>query len=157
MRDIRVKGVGSKHLKLCTKAALILVLLFVMGMLISGCGEKEETGAKQEIDFTVCAREQLPEELFNIIEEKKDKVCKFSYTNGSFMYIVVCYGEREMENLNVVVNDFFMTKSAIYIDTTLKTDQSTSQDAVATGEYSMYPYIVIKCEKYDLPVVYDID
>jgi len=73
------------------------------------------------------------------------------------MYIVVCYGEREKENLNVVVNDLFMTSNAIYIDTTLKTDQSTSQDAVATGEYSMYPYIVIKCDKYDLPVVYDID
>jgi len=157
MRDMRLKGVVFQHLKFCTKAALFLVLLFVMGMFFSGCGKKEEKGARQEIDFTVCAREQLPEELFNIIEEKKDKVCKFSYTNGSFMYIVVCYGEREKENLNVVVNDLFMTSNAIYIDTTLKTDQSTSQDAVATGEYSMYPYIVIKCDKYDLPVVYDID
>ncbi len=157
MRDMRAKGVSFVHLTLFTKAALVLVLLFVMAILLSGCGKKKEQGVRREIDFTVCAREQLPEELYNIIEEKKDKVCKFSYTNGSFMYIVVCYGEREMENMNVVVNDLFMTESAIYIDTTLKTDKTSSSDSVAMGEYSMYPYIAIKCEKYDVPVVFDID
>ena len=143
---------------LLTKAALGIVLLFSMVLLV-GCKEEKE-GVKKDIDFTVCARENLPEELFAIIEEKKDKVCKFTYTNGSFMYIVVCYGERERENLNVVVNDLFMTTNAIYIDTTLKTDVSgatTPTDYVASGEYSMYPYIVLKCEKYDVPVVFDID
>ncbi len=143
---------------LLTKAALGIVLLFSMVLLV-GCKE-EKKGVKKDIDFTVCARENLPEELFAIIEEKKDKVCKFTYTNGSFMYIVVCYGEREKDNLNVVVNDLFMTTNAIYIDTTLKTDVSGSAsptDYVASGEYSMYPYIVLKCEKYDVPVVFDID
>ncbi len=143
---------------LLTKAALTIVLLFSMILLV-GCKEEEE-GVKKDIDFTVCARENLPEELFAIIEEKKDKVCKFTYTNGSFMYIVVCYGERERDNLNVVVNDLFMTTNAIYIDTTLKTDvsgEATPLDYVASGEYSMYPYIVLKCEKYDVPVVFDID
>ncbi len=143
---------------LLTKAALGIVLLFSMVLLV-GCKEKV-VGVKKDIDFTVCARENLPEELFAIIEEKKDKVCKFTYTNGSFMYIVVCYGEKERENLNVVVNDLFMTTNAIYIDTTLKTDISgsvTPTDYVASGEYSMYPYIVLKCEKYDVPVVFDID
>lgn len=136
------------------------MLLFCIIFTLSACANEKPEGARKDIDFTVCARENLPEELFTIIEEKKDKVCKFTYTNGSFMYIVVCYGERERENLNVVVNDLFMTTNAIYIDTTLKTDVSgaaTPLDYVASGEYSMYPYIVLKCEKYDVPVVFDID
>lgn len=146
-----------KELRILTKAAFVIVLLFSMFLVLAGCSRKETEGERKDIDFTVCARENLPEELFEIIEEKKDKVSKFTYTNGSFMYIVVCYGEKERENLNVVVNDLFLTSNAIYIDTTLKTDKSTSTDSVAKGEYSMYPYIVLKCEKYDVPVVFDID
>lgn len=142
---------------LLTKAALHLVLLFCLIFTLTGCGKKENEGARKDIDFTVCSRENLPEELYTIIEEKKEKQCKFTYTNGSFMYIVVCYGEKERENVNVVVNDLFLTSNAIYIDTTLKTDAATSLDQVAVGDYSMYPYIVLKCEKYDVPVVFDID
>ncbi len=140
-----------------TKAALFLVLLFFIGFLLAGCGSKASEGERKDIDFTVCSRENLPEELYTIIEEKKANQCKFSYTNGSYMYLVVCYGEKERENLNVVVNDLFMTSNAIYMDTTLKTDANTATDFVANGEYSMYPYIVLKCEKQDLPVVFDID
>ena len=146
--------------RLLTKAALSIVLLFCLIFMLSGCSNKKQEGARKEIDFTVCARENLPDELFAIIEEKKDKLCKFTYANGSFMYIVVCYGERERENLNVVVNDLFMTSNAIYVDTTLKTDISgsaTPTDFVASGEYSMYPYIVLKCEKYDVPVVFKVN
>ncbi len=146
-----------RKISLLTKAALFIMLLFCGIFVMSGCGNKEQEGEKKHIDFTVCARENLPEELYSIIEEKKDKVCKFTYTNGSFMYIVVCYGEKERANVNVVVNDLFLTSNAIYIDTTLKTDKATAADYVAKGDYSMYPYIVLKCEKYDVPVVFDID
>lgn len=151
---------ASEKIKSKLKAALFLVLLFFFVYLLVGCDDTEESGARQDIEFTVCSRENLPEELYTIIEEKKEKLCKFTYSNGSFMYIVVCYGEKERENLNVVVNDLFMTSNAIYIDTTLKTDIGvtvTATDPVAIGEYSMYPYIVLKCEKYDVPVVFDID
>lgn len=146
-----------RKIRLLTKAALLLVLLFSMTIFVTGCGKKEEEKVRKEIDFTVCSREKLPEELLQIIEEKKQNTCKFTYANGSFMYIVVCYGEKERENLNVVVNDLFMTSNAIYIDTTLKTNETTATDSMAVGELSMYPYIVLKCEKYDLPVVFDID
>lgn len=142
-----------REIGIITKAALVLVLLFSL----TGCKDGEEQRERQEIDFTVCSRDMLPEELYTIIEEKKENVSKFTYANGSFMYIVVCYGEKDRENLNVVVNDLFMTSNAIYIDTTLKTDKASSSDTEVTGELSMYPYVVLKCEKYDLPVVFDID
>ncbi len=142
---------------LLTKAALLTVLLFSMVFIFTGCKKDEKKGERNDIEFTVCSRDMLPEELYAIIEEKKENVSKFTYANGSYMYIVVCYGEKERENLNVVVNDLFMTSNAIYIDTTLKTDKTSATDAVGVGELSMYPYIVLKCDKYDLPVVFDID
>ena len=136
-----------------TKAALLLMLLF----LFTGCMEKEEDKLKKDVEFTVCDKTKLPEELVEIIQEKKEKVCKLTYINGSYMYIVVCYGEHSRNNLNVVVKDLYVTDTALYVDTTLATSGHSPSDAEALGEYSMYPYIVLKCEKYDLPVVFNID
>ena len=34
---------------------------------------------------------------------------------------------------------------------------ATDSDGIQAGAPSMYPYVVIKCDKYDLPVVFDVD
>ena len=52
-------------------AALLLMLVF----LLVGCGKKEEA-IKKDIDFTVCDKTRMPEELIEIIEEKKGKIFK---------------------------------------------------------------------------------
>lgn len=140
---------------MCKKKA-ILVWCFVMAFfMLCACGKKEEK-VRKEIDFTVCDKTRLPDELVEIIEEKKHKVFKLSYLNNDYMYIVVGYGEKSRQNLNVVVEDLYMTDNAIYVETNLITKEENKQD-VSAGSPSMYPYIVIKCEKYDLPVVFDID
>ncbi|MGN0435325.1 MAG: protease complex subunit PrcB family protein [Wujia sp.] len=144
-----MKGYKSK----LTKAALAMAMLL---FLLSGCKDKEET-VRSEIDFTVCDKTKIPEELFNIIEEKKTKVFKLSYINDSYMYVVVGYGEKSRDNMHVVVEDLYMTDSAIFVETNLYTDKISASDTDAYGESSMYPYIVLKFEKYDLPVVFDID
>lgn len=136
-----------------TKAALAMAMLL---FLLCGCRDKEET-IRSEIEYTVCDKTKIPEELFNIIEEKKSKVFKLSYINDTYMYVVVGYGERSRENMHVVVEDLYMTDSAIFLETNLYTDRMSASETDASGESSMYPYIVLKFEKYDLPVVYDID
>lgn len=133
-------------------AALVLMLLFS----VTGCEKKEESKQKK-IDFTVCDETRMPTELLEIIQEKKEKVFKLTYINNDFLYIAIGYGEHERANLNVVVEDLYVTDNAIYVETNLFTTEMTPTDAVATGNNSMYPYIVLKCEKYDLPVVFDID
>lgn len=135
----------------------VMLLLILIIMCMTGCKKKKETNEHKKIEFTVCDESKMPKELFEIIEEKKDKIFKISYVCNEYLYIAVGYGEHERGNLNVVVNDLFLTKNAVNIDTNLLTNEMTPTDAVGTGEASMYPYIVIKCEKYDLPVVFDID
>lgn len=137
------------------KRAVLAGCFVVVLFMLCACGKKEEK-VRKEIDFTVCDKTRLPDELVEIIEEKKHKVFKLSYLNNDYMYIVVGYGEKNRQNLNVVVEDLYMTDNAIYVETNLITKEENAQDVTA-GSPSMYPYIVIKCEKYDLPVVFDID
>ncbi|MBQ8412584.1 MAG: protease complex subunit PrcB family protein [Lachnospiraceae bacterium] len=133
---------------------LMVYALFIVSCLTS-CGKSEDK-IKKEIDFTVCDKTRMPEELVEIIEEKKAKVFKLSYISSDYMYIAIGYGEKIRQNLNVVVEDLYMTDNAIYVETNLITKEQT-EDGMDAGGESMYPYIVLKCENYDLPVVFDID
>ena len=77
--------------------------------------------------------------------------------NNDYLYIAIGYGEHDRKNLNVVVEDLYVTDTAIYVETNLLTNEMTPSDSFATGDASMYPYIVLKCERYELPVVFEID
>lgn len=156
-----------KHMVKWILAAVLILLPFS----VVGCGKKEKV-QRRDIDFTVCDETRMPEELVEIIEEKKSKVFKLTYVNNNYLYIAIGYGEHDRKNLNVVVDDLYLTDNAIYVETSLMTaeqlagedsENHTGSDAagdngiVAEGAPSMYPYIVLKCEKYELPVVFDID
>ena len=138
------------------KKLLIAVAIFLFfSCTVVGC-VKQQSEVKEILDFTVCDKTRMPQELADIIEEKKANIFKLSYINNDYMYIAIGYGEHNRQNLNVVVEELYKTDNAIYVETNLITDESTPTDG-ATGDASMYPYIVLKCEKYDLPVVFDID
>ncbi len=125
----------------------ILFLLFC-----SACGQIETPKKIKDLDFTVCDESRLPGELVEIIEKKKAAPFRLSYTTGSYMYIVIGYGEQNRDNLSVTVGDLYLGEEGIYVDTSLISDSQQMQDGVTT-----YPYIALKCEKYDLPIIYVMD
>ncbi len=134
-----------------------LAFLLSIGLLfLTGC-EKQPEEAKKNVEFTVCDESKMPNELLEIINEKKDKIFKLSYINDNYLYIAVGYGEKNRQNYAVTIEDLYVTENAIYIDTALYTDETTPTDAIVKGTPSMYPYIVVKCEKIDLPVVFNTD
>lgn len=136
------------------KAVFVGMLLFYVGACMLGACKKQED-VRYEIDFTVCDETKIPDELMEIIEGKKQQPFQLSFENNSYMYIVVGYGGHDQRNLNVVVEDFYRTDKAIYLDTNLYSTGMTPTDAMVAGDASMYPYIVLKCEKYNLPIYYN--
>jgi hypothetical protein len=101
-----------------------------------------ETGKEQKrasLDFTVCTEEQLPEEVKNMIEKKKEKPFQFIYSLQEYMYIVVGYGEQNGGGYSIRVDECSESQDDVYVDTTL-----IGSDETAEGVKS-YPYIVIKC------------
>ena len=130
----------------------------------------------------MCAQTELPDDLRGLIEEKKLHAFQLSYTTKEHLYIVVGYGEHDRTNLCVVVEELYKTDRAIYVKTNLKTMESmegagdgqsgeasridggtsgvhTAGDGQSDkasridAEPSMYPYIVIRLPRMDLPVL----
>lgn len=118
------------------------------GSEISGENNSEE---RVDLDFTVCEEGRIPDELVEIIEEKKAAPFKLTFTTREYMYIVVGYGAQQRGGCSVTVNALYRTSEAVYIETNLiGVEGETIQIDGMT-----YPYVAVKCENQNLPVVYE--
>ena len=135
IQDIKIKVLGEN--------------LFVLLIEIP---EKEEAPEKvRDLELTVVAKENLPEELLQIVESKKATPFKFTFNDGEYLYICVGYGEQESGGYSITVEDLYLTQNAIYAKTCLI---GPGPDVPDDGVYS-YPYIVLKTEYLDYSVVFD--
>ena len=94
---------------------------------------------------------KVPEELRNVLEEKKSKSFKVTYEDEGYLYICVGYGEQKTSGYSISVKDLYLTKNAIYVDTELVGPGSQEQ----TAEAVTCPYIVLKLEYLDKSVVFE--
>ncbi len=131
-------------------AWLLMIVITVLG--ITAC-KTEDTDIKKlkDIEFTVVEDADLPGELKDIIEEKKENPFKLSYSNKDYLYIVVGYGRQNSGGYRISVDDLYLTSNAIYINTNLI--GPTQDDMVAQGV--TYPYVVVKMEFMDKNVVFE--
>lgn len=123
--------------------------------LLTGC-EKERNPLEKikDLEFTVLAEDNVPEELKDIIEEKRGNAFKVTYQDNGFLYICMGYGEQVSGGYSITVNDLYLTENAIYADTTL-IGPDPADAAASKKNAPSYPYIVIKTEFVDKPVVFN--
>ena len=129
---------------------LLLIAITVLGLL--GCN-KDETEIKKlkDLEFTVVEDADLPGELKEIIDEKREKPFRLHYSNNDFLYIIVGYGKQNSGGYNIAVEELFLTDNAIYFDTNLI---GPSQDDLVTQGVT-YPYIVVKLKYMDKKIVFE--
>lgn len=133
-------------------AAVLLPMIMVMVTLLTGCQtQNTEIKKLKDLDFTVVEDADLPGELKEIIDEKKENPFKLSYSNKDNLYIVVGYGKQNSGGYSIAVNALYLTKNAIYIDTNLI--GPSKDDMVSQG--ITFPYIVVKLEYMEERVVFD--
>lgn len=123
--------------------------------LLAGCAKEKDPMEKiKDLEFTVLAEDNIPEELKTIIDEKKENAFKVTYQDNGFLYICIGYGEQVSGGYSITVNALYLTENAIYADTTLLGPDPA--DAVSAKKNApSYPYIVIKTEFVDKPVVFN--
>lgn len=136
-------------MKLFWKTVLI-VLVFIFTL--TGCTMEEESNEKlRDLEFTIVEESDIPEELLQIIDEKKSGEFKITYTDNENLYICVGYGEQKTGGYSIAVNELYLTSNAIYIDTNLI---GPSKDENISEALS-YPYVVVKTEYMDKSVVFE--
>lgn len=135
-----------------SRAVVLLLMIVIAAINLMGC-KSENTDVKKirDLDFTVVEDADLPGELKEIIDEKKEEPFKLSYSNKDNLYIVVGYGKQNSGGYSVAVDQLYLTSNAIYIDTNLIGPSQT--DVVSQGV--TYPYVVVKLEFLDENVVFE--
>ena len=122
-----------------------ICLLLLTALLFCGCGiEKQSPKKLKSLDFTVLAPEEMPEELLNVLEEKKTSPFKVTYKDEG-------YGEQKSSGYSIAVKDLYLTENAVYVDTELL----GPGNAEKTESLVTCPYIVLKLEDPGLSVVFE--
>ena len=62
----------------------------------------------KDLEFTVVADADLPGELKEIIDEKKELPFKLHYSNKDHLYIVVGYGKQNSGGYSIAVEELFL-------------------------------------------------
>lgn len=118
---------------------------------LSGCTVNGDNGNKvRDLDFTVVADTDIPQELKQIIAEKQQSPFKLTYSDDKNLYIVVGYGKQASGGYSIAVNDLYLTDNSIVLDTELIGPDKGEN----TGTEPSYPFIVIRTEMSELPVVF---
>ena len=117
-----------------------------------GCG-MEETATKKlrDVEFTVIDQSEIPQELLSTMEEKKKDGFKLTYADEKNLYLAVGYGEQKTGGYSIAVDECYLTENAIYFGTTLTGPEKGEK----INQVSSYPYIVVKMEAIDEPVVFE--
>jgi hypothetical protein len=134
------------------KSILVITAILFSCLLFGACkNSNAEVKRIKDLEFTVVEDAEVPEELMKIINQKKEQPFRLSYTNTDYLYIVVGYGQQNTGGYSITVDDLYLTKNAIYIDTTLLGPAKGE----AVTQALTYPYIVIKVEYMDKSVVFN--
>ncbi|HBE87319.1 MAG TPA: hypothetical protein DDW53_21190 [Lachnoclostridium sp.] len=117
---------------------------------LSGCTLNKDSGDKvRDLEFTVVADADIPQELSQIIAEKQQSPFKLTYSDDQNLYIVVGFGKQAGGGYSIAVNDLYLTDNSIVLDTELIGPEKGEN----MGTEPSYPFIVIKTEMSELPVV----
>ena len=134
------------------KRFLSVCLICLMCMSVYACGQKQDTMAKiKDLECTVLAEENITEELLEKIEDKKEEAFKMTFEDQGFLYICVGYGTQKTGGYSIAVNALYETTNAVYIDTNLIGPSPEEK----SNPVESYPYVVVKTEFIEKPVVFD--
>lgn len=131
-------------------SVFIVLSIFLLATLTS-C-KFEETNEKKikDLDYTICDESKLPEALVELINERKKEPFKLSYRTKDYLYIVVGYGAQDRTDLSVVMSELYLTENSIIVNT----DMNSIEDTILEDNKVTYPWLAVKCEHYDLPVIF---
>lgn len=130
---------------------MLIIFLLTVPFALTACQMTTQEEEKQEdIDFTVVPDTELPKEVADFIETKKTEEMRNTYTTGDDLYLIVGYGEQKTSGYSITVNECYLGKDAVYLDTSLiGPTKGEKIDEVPT-----YPYIVIKIKRREEPIVF---
>ncbi|MDD6212345.1 MAG: protease complex subunit PrcB family protein [Clostridiales bacterium] len=132
---------------------MVRILTFFMAvvLLMTGCSQDGESKVK-DLEFTVVAADEIPEELARVIEEKKAQSFRLTYCSDENLYLVCGYGKQDRGGYSIQVQSLYLTENTVVLETELlgpNGDENSSADSSGSE-----PVIVLKTERREEPVIF---
>ena len=127
------------------------VVIFLLTIQISGCeGNYKGSEKGLNLEYTVLGETKIPEEFLSQIEEKKAEKFELTYRDNEYLYIAKGFGEQKPSGSSISVTNLTCEDQTIYFESKLVIPQGKEN----LNSISSFPYIVIKTELIDFPVVF---
>lgn len=127
------------------------VVIFLLTIQISGCeGNYKGSEKGLNLEYTVLGETKIPEEFLSQIEEKKAEKFELTYRDNEYLYIAKGFGEQKTSGCSISVTNLTCEDQTIYFESKLVIPQGKEN----LNSISSFPYIVIKTELIDFPVVF---
>lgn len=139
------------------KSCLLIVLSGLL-LCLCLCACSAEVLHKEEgrqLDFTVTARSELPEEVEAVLDEKLGTSFETACQYGDSLYLICGYPVQESGGYSIRVNHLTATKDAIYFQAELLGPGSDETTESTKNSTSTAPWLVVKTEYLDLPVIFE--
>jgi hypothetical protein len=124
--------------------------------MVTGCGTGEEVQSRK-VAYELCSETMLPDELLSLIEDKSGERFAFSYSTNEYTYIAVGYGMHDRDGYVVELKNIFTTDYACFVECGILTQEylDSLEDGVhICSQPSMAPYLVIRCGRLSVPVMF---
>ena len=133
------------------KRAGQILWILLLSLCIAGCGIRSMSGQEeQELDYTVVKEENIPDEVRDILQEHKGEKFQMTYQSEDYLYIMVGYGLQNSGGYSIAVEGLTLAGEGICCETRLLGPDGVEELTTAVS----YPYIVIKTEYRDAPVLF---
>lgn len=126
----------------------VFLVCILMSMLWGCTVTNMETGESTPVEYTVVPEDDLPREILNLIDNKKEQDFQMTYQDGEDLYLIRGYGRQDMSGYSIQVEELSRGEEAIMMKTNLIGPSPEDKAANAPS----YPYIVIKIPYQDIPV-----
>ena len=138
------RSVLWKRLHQCMLGLLVLSFL-------TGCSFTKQSDEKlQDLEYTILAEQEIPEEFLAILEGKKNNPMNLTYLDEGGLYLAVGYGTQKTTGYSIGVEALYLTETDICVDTTL----IGPAPGETVTEVESYPYIVLRLDRREEPVVF---
>ena len=130
------------------KKAASLLCLAVLFLMLGGCQMiRIEEENKTPLAYTVIEDSQIPEEMQELIREKKETEFQIAYQKGTELFLAKGYGRQMSGGYSIQVKEISASSTAVFFETKLMGPSAEEQSGAPS-----YPYIAVKIQYRKEPV-----
>ena len=97
-----------------------LLCVLLLALLPAGCQFiRIEEGERTPLEYTIVKQEEIPEEISELMEQKKKKVFQMTYQVGDIRYLMKGYGEQLTGGYSIQVEEVSESENAVFCKTRL--------------------------------------